>query len=401
MRISLAILAFAVTAVPLTAASAQNIQYPSTPTYQRPVYQNRIVNGQVVNGQIVNGGVVQQRQTQTSQLPGTAGQRRAMPASSLARPWYTKLVKNREHNFGIVAFSSRQEHIFEFENNTGADLFLKHVKTSCGCTIPKILTPHVKPGETARVQAAFDTRNFYGARGATLSLLINKAGTYDHPEIQLSVKGTIRRDVVLSPGEFDFKNITLSESVQKTAKVLYAGKPDWAIQEIKSTNPNITAEAREIDRNPATGRTNYELVVKVNERQPTGPFMETLTIFTNDAKTNGMPVRVAGTVKPVIDVAPIALGVVNKGQVISKKLIVRSPRAISIDKIETGNDKIKFAPSEGKKTLHILSYSLDTSEPFDIDTPITIVTSDDEVRRTKVPFSVQVVPSTITKGSQK
>jgi len=267
--------------------------------------------------------------------------------------------------------------VFEFENNTGSDLLLNNVRTSCGCTKPAILTQHVKPGQTGRVQAQFDTLKFFGKRGATLSVSIQKIGLQsEYAEIQFAVKGKIRRDVVVSPGMFDFQDINVSETAKRTAKLWYAGKPDWKILDVKSTNSNLSIDFEEVERDTVAGKVVYELSVELEDGQPAGQL------------------EVCGTVNTVINVAPIALGVVNQGQIIQKKLIVRSPTPISIDSIETSCDKIKFQPSEGKKTLHILKYSFDTAEPTDIDETVTIATTGEKSRATEVSFSAQVVAAT-------
>lgn len=310
-------------------------------------------------------------------------------------PWYQKLTDQREHDFGVVARASKQVHVFEFVNNSGADLLLNHVRTSCGCTKPKILTQHVKVNEKAQVEATFDTLKFFGKRGATLSVSIQKSGPVsEYAEVQFSVKGTIRRDVVLSPGEFEFQNVNASEPARRTAKLWYAGNPDWKIVDVKSTNPNILVETKQLSRDRVQGKVNYELTVTLSKDQPAGQFADNLTIITNDPATSGMPVEVGGMVSTVINVSPIALGVVSQGQKIAKRLIVRSPEPISIDQIQASSDKIKFSPSKGKKTLHILSYTFDTSEPTDVDETITIVSTGEKSRQTKVAFSAQVVPTT-------
>jgi hypothetical protein len=315
------------------------------------------------------------------------------------RPWYQQLTDQREHNFGVVARASKQVHVFEFENNTGADLYLNNVRTSCGCTKPLIITQHVKPQETAQVQATFDTLKFYGKKGATLTVSMQKTGQYvEHAEIQFAVKGTIRRDVVMSPGQFDFQSVSVAEPSQRTAKLWYAGSPNWRIVDVKSTNPNLSVDIKELTREAAQGKVNYELTVNLNDQQTTGQFSDTLTIVTNDPATSGMPIQVTGMVNTVVNVSPIALGVVNQGQNISKKLIVRSPEPISIDEIKCDCGKISFNPTKGKKTLHILTYTFDTSEPTEIDEKITIVSTGDKQRETKVAFSAQVVASTMTMG---
>ncbi|MFT7632045.1 MAG: hypothetical protein ACI87E_003091, partial [Mariniblastus sp.] len=233
----------------------------------------------------------------STQRQGAAQQQYSQPAQAYQQygstanyqaPWYQTLAKDRSHNFGIVPRASKQERIFEFVNTTDADIFLTNIRTSCGCTKPKVLTPQVRPGEKAQIQAVFDTLHFYGQRGATLTVSIQKSSQYG--ELQFTVKGNIRRDVVLNPGEVVFDDVSVSEPAQRTVQMLYAGNPNWKVTQVKSTNSNVAAEAVEIERNTATGRVTYNLVVTLADTQDAGSFSEVLTIATNDPKTNGMPV---------------------------------------------------------------------------------------------------------------
>ncbi|MFK7767132.1 MAG: DUF1573 domain-containing protein [Mariniblastus sp.] len=315
--------------------------------------------------------------------------------------WYQKLTDKREFDFGTVARASKQVHVFEFENNTGDDLLLSHVRASCGCTKPKILTQQVKPGETAKLEALFDTLNFYGARGATLTVSLQKTGKYtEFAELQFAVKGKIRRDVVLNPGEIKFDEKSVAENQERTARIMYAGNANWKILEVKSTSPSFTASAKEIERNPATGRVTYDLVVKPNAEQSVASGNEYLTIVTNDPKTNGMPVLIK--VNPSIEVAPIQLGLLNRGQRVKKKLIVRSSSPFAIRGVSSTDSRIQFAPPIGEKKLHILEYTLDTSQPGQVEDQITIFTNDPSGQsQTKIPFSAQIVPATIVENSKK
>ncbi len=312
--------------------------------------------------------------------------------------WTQKLINGKltEHDFGTVARASKQKHVFEFENTTGNDLFLTSVRTSCGCTKPKIMTSQVKAGGMAQVNAEFDTLNFYGKRGATLTVSVQQSGsTSRFGEIQFVVKGNIRRDVVLNPGEVVFGDVSLAASAQRTVRLSYAGSTAWQVLEIKSTNPNITAKTKEVERNLQTGRVAYDLIVNLSKEQAAGTIYDELSIITNDAKTSGIPFVVRAKVTPAIEVRPIQLGVINKGQTVKKKLILHSARAFSVSKIKTADPRIVFQPVEGEKTLHLLTYTLDTSTPGQIEEDVTIFTNDPGQPEMKVPFSVQIVPATV------
>jgi len=169
----------------------------------------------------------------------------------------------------------------------------------------------------------------------------------------------------------------------------------WKIEAVKSTSPNISVEIKEIRRDPHTGRVAYDLIVNLSGDQPVGSLNEFLSVITNDEKTTGMPISVKAKISPVIEVSPIQLGIVHKGQSVKKKLILHSSQAFEIKQIKSLDSRIKFEPTDGEKTLHILSYTLDTNVPGQISEDLSIVTSDAGLPELKVPFSVQIVPATM------
>lgn len=227
-------------------------------------------------------------------------------------------------------------------------------------------------------------------------MALQKVGeTVESGEIQFSVKGDIRRDVVLTPGEVRFDNVRVAEESRRSIRLQYAGNYRWKIEEVKSSNPNISVKINEIERDPHTGRVAYDLIVNLSGDQPAGSINEFLNIVTNDEKTTGMPISVKAKVSPLIEAAPIQLGVVNKGQSVKKKLILHSSQAFEVKEIKSLDSRIQFEPSEGEKTLHILNYTLNTDVPGQISEEVSIVTSDAGQPELKVPFSVQIVPATM------
>lgn len=312
-------------------------------------------------------------------------------------PWTQELVRDVEtnHDFGSVPTGSQQEHTFEFANTTDAPLNLISVRASCGCTQPTVLTALVQPGETASVLAKFDTMKFRGEKAATVTVGINKLSAFpEYGEVQLSVKGKIRKDVVLTPGKISFDSVPVTSAAQQTVQMKYAGNPLWQILRVESTNANIKAEAREIKREE--GRITYELVVKLSGSQPTGSFADELYVITNDKLVNKMPISVSGRVKPTLEAAPIKLGAIRQGLKVEKRFVIRGQRPFEIIEVRVGNKFISFAPSTGKKPLHVLKYSLDTSTVGQINDTITVVTSDPDNSEKTVEFSAQIIPETVT-----
>lgn len=353
--------------------------YPVTPNQPRVQYHSN---------QPVYGG------TWSPNNPPTTGQ---IQTTDVRIPWSQKLLESVEtqHDFGAVAALSKQEHIFEFVNSTDDTLNLFDVKASCGCTKPTILTSTVAPGETAKVLAQFQTRTFRGEKKATVTVKLDRIGEYtQRGEVQFSVKGKIRKDVVMTPGEVNFASFSAAKRAQQIVKMKYAGSPLWKVLKVKSTNPHLDVQAVEVAREQ-TGKVAYDLIVKVKDSMPAGFFEEQLTVFTNDKNTPRMPISVSGRVKPTLEASPIQLGIVKQHAQVEKRFVVRGDTPFAIKEIRVNSDKIKFSPIEGEKSMHVILYTLATDSPETIREKLTIVTNNPDMPEKVVDFNVRIVPNLV------
>jgi len=398
MQTKLLLSVLTVAAMGFSPVAEAQIYHQNVHPYQQNVVQPASSIGQSypAPGQAYQGQAYQipstQYQPQQAQLGGTYSINGVQPAGSIHStnvriPWTQELLSSvtTKHDFGAVAALSKQEHIFEFVNTTKDTLNLFHVKASCGCTKPTILTSSVAPGETAKVLAQFQTRTFRGEKKATVTVSIDRVGEYG-------------KDVVMTPGEVNFSAIGATQTAQQIVKMKYAGSPLWQILNVKSTNPHLDVEAREISREQ-TGRVAYELVVKVKDSMPAGSFDEELTVFTNDKNTPHMPVSVSGRVKPALEASSIQLGIIKQGTKVEKRFVVRGETPFSIKEIRIGNDKVVFSPGEGEKSLHVIPYTLDTQSAENIREKVTIVTSDPVTPEKVVDFNVRIVPNVVAGGN--
>lgn len=329
----------------------------------------------------------------TSNAAGSAG------SASVNAPklhWSQSLTDKRDHDFGAVPKASKQEHLFSFVNTLESDLNLMNVWASCGCTKPTILTPVVKPGETAKVLAKFDTLNFDGQRGATVTVRIQRSQPYtESAEIQFTVKGMIRRDVVLSPSAVDFGNIAVGQGANTKVKIMYAGNPGWSISEVRSSNSNVNGKISETRRDPNSRRIDYELEVSVDPNHPTGILNDELTLVTNDASNQFVRIPLAGLVKQSIQVSPIQLGDVSFGTKVSKTLILNGSQPFTIKEIRKASERLTFEIPEGAKPLHMVKYEFDASQEGTVSDTIVVVTDDPMQGEVTIPFSATVKPQNL------
>ena len=147
---------------------------------------------------------------------------------------------------------------------------------------------------------------------ATVTVVFDKPF---YAEVQLTVNGFIRGDVVFEPGEVNFGEIDQSHSAeQRKVGVTYAGRSDWKIVDVRSAGQHFEVELKETGRQ--AGRVTYEMLVRLKDNAPAGFFQDQLTVLTDDQQLKSIPLMIQGSVVAPISVSPAALflGVLEPGQ---------------------------------------------------------------------------------------
>ncbi len=268
-------------------------------------------------------------------------------APSFGQEWAQKMFKVKDHDFGSVARGAKVEFPFTFENIYMEDVHVSHAYSSCGCTSVRVENPLVKTYEKGNIVATFNTNSFSGQRGATITVVIDRPF---YAEVQLQDRGYIRSDVDVQPGSVQFGSIDQGTGYKQFVDVTYSGgRDDWKLVGLRSDSPHITAKAYETSRN--YGQATYRLEVHVDKAMPAGYLDDHLTLLTNDASAQQIPVLVEGRVTPAISVSPAALfmGVVQPGQEVTKTLVVTSKNPFRILSI-TCEDPKSFRFDLSKET---------------------------------------------------
>ena len=272
---------------------------------------------------------------------------------SLGQDWAQKMFKATDHDFGSVARGAKAEFSFVCENIFLEDVHLASVRTSCGCTTPRVVNGLLKTYDKGAIVAHFNTDSFTGPHGATLTVTIDKPF---FAEVQLHVKGDIRNDVVVDPGSVQYGSIDQGIAYDQHVTVNYGGSSGWQILDVKSFNPHISAKAVEASR--TDGQISYTLNVRVDAKTPAGYLNDHLILVTNDASASQIPVLVEGQVMPGITVNPTALfmGVVQPGQKVTKQLVVKSKKPFKILGVSCEDKSFQFDTSKAStpKELHLV-----------------------------------------------
>ncbi|HEY4761284.1 MAG TPA: DUF1573 domain-containing protein [Thermoguttaceae bacterium] len=278
-----------------------------------------------------------------------------LAASPLAaQEWAAKMFQEKQYDFGVCARNASAEYKFVFENIYMEDVHVAGVRTSCGCTTPRVENDALKTYEKGAIVAHFNTDRFLGQRGATITV------TFDKPyyaQVQLHVRGHIRGDVVVEPGSVRMGAVDVGTPVDQKVKVYYSGgQGNWQILDVKSANPHLKAEVLENIRN--SRQVAYELKVHLDENAPVGYINDYLMLVTNDNRGTQIPLLVEGCVEAEITVSPAALfmGVLQPGQKVTRQLIVKSKTPFKIVDIICDDNSFKFDTSSEQtpKTLHVI-----------------------------------------------
>jgi hypothetical protein len=284
----------------------------------------------------------------------------AFSLEAAAQQWARKMFKTTNHEFGVVARGSKQEFSFEFTNIYKEDIHIASVRSSCGCTTASVTKDRLKTYEKAEVIAAYNTRSFLGSKRATITVVIDEPY---YAEVQLTVTGYIRSDVVFNPGGVDFGMIEAGSGAETKLNVAYAGRSNWEILDVRSANAHFEVELVETKRN--SGRVNYTMVVRLKPDAPVGYIHDQLTIVTNDAGSRNVSLPVEGQVESPLSVSPASLflGVLEPGQKVKKMLVVKGKKAFKITCIKCGDDRFSFADPPGEsKALHFVPVEFTASE---------------------------------------
>lgn len=273
-----------------------------------------------------------------------------MQAAS-GQEWARKMFKVTSHDFGSVARGAKAEYLFELQNIYEEDVHISGVRSSCGCTTPSITKDTLKTWNKGGILAAFNTRSFLGQRSATITVTIDKPF---FAEVQLTVEGYIRSDVVFNPGAVSLGTVDMGAGAERKVAVNYAGRADWKILDVRSANPHFEVELKETER--TGGRVGYEMTVRLKPDAPAGFIQDELTIVTDDQRMRNIPLAVEGNVAAALTLSPASLflGVLEPGQSVTKQLVVQGKEPFTITDVKCDDPSFEFKiPSEPKK-LHLV-----------------------------------------------
>ncbi|MBS0209383.1 MAG: DUF1573 domain-containing protein [Planctomycetes bacterium] len=273
------------------------------------------------------------------------------PATSRAEDWARKMFTSTSHDFGSVARGATVHFEFKLKNVYQETLHIAGVRSSCGCTTPKVVSDTLKTYEEGGIIAELNTQAYSGQKNATITVIFDRPF---YAEVQLNVSGYIRTDVVLTPGGAEFGTVDVGTGADKKVTLTYSGRSDWKITELKSSSNHVSATLSETSRSP--GQVTYQLQVNLLPTAPAGSLKEQIILTSNDTSASEVPVDVEARIMAPVTVSPAALflGVLEPGQKVTKQLVVQAKKPFKITRVTCEDAGFQFQTSDATKTVHLV-----------------------------------------------
>jgi hypothetical protein len=96
--------------------------------------------------------------------------------------------KSKMFSFGDIKQGESKSYTYEFSNTGKSDLVIRKIKESCGCTVTKLKSKVIKPGEKSQIDVTFNSKGKSGKQMKTITVITNDP---KNSKIVLRVKGNV------------------------------------------------------------------------------------------------------------------------------------------------------------------------------------------------------------------
>jgi hypothetical protein len=203
-------------------------------------------------------------------------------------------VLETKQDGGVVEEGAVVPYRFTVANRGAADLEIKQVRPSCGCTITR-WERVIKPGEKSVVEASMNTMYFHGAVAKHLAIISSDP---DRPQMELTITARVTPLVKIAPSTVALLAVDDRPVTQEFTLERNRGLPMKIVQVI----PNAPYLKTEVTPLPGEGR--YKLAVTATMETPFGRSTVPLVVRT-DLQKGGMLTLVLTVDRGIVTVPPM------------------------------------------------------------------------------------------------
>lgn len=302
-------------------------------------------------------------------------------------------------DFGDALYGDALQQTFTIKNEGDADLILDRVKGSCSCTVPRLTTKLLKPGESTEVTVIFNTKKRQGQISTNVQVRSNDPL---RPVLTYRVKGSVKRLIDFKPASVQLRGLKRDEVMSATVKIVNQGS-----EPITPTIKSINSDYFEVEIKEIEAGQVYELVVRTKPPIPYGSTRAGIEITTGSSRQPTIRVPVNANVRARVSVTPPILFVPKQTKTASnRQLRVRyfgtaddfevlsvessNPEMLPVELKPPGTNKLRFRQPRAiaPKVERVITVKVPPgSELTDSALQIVIRTNDPEFERLVIPVT--------------
>jgi len=275
----------------------------------------------------------------TAQPPQKTGEAAPAPSQGTEQKGKAPKIVLEEtlFNFGEMHQETKSTHIFKIKNTGDADLEIKDIKTSCGCTAAMVSKNIILPGETGDLNVIFSSKRFQGEVTRQITLVTNDPA---NETSVIKIKALVKALLEVNPAYLNFGRITEAKSQTMDVKLKNMTNEVMTLDSITSENKDITIGKYDKDLNPGLGVTipvTYTSSVKPERPGVAGSIV----------------IQIKGSNEKVL--IPFSLQIVGEVQL--------KPKNLSFNVVKKGETPAKVITIEnrGEKEVTILGAKYDSN----------------------------------------
>jgi len=295
-----------------------------------------------------------------------------------------KLVCDEPHyHFGERDQSEVVEHTFVLRNEGEAELLIKNVRTSCGCTVANISNREVEPGGLTELTARLSLK---GRRGSQRKAITVESNDPHSPKYQLYMEGAATSLVQIQPSRVYFGQIEDARPHSETVSIESKLDEPLTITRVDSSAQYFDAELKTVEEGK-----RYQLIVSTVPPLPAGPVRGSVRLQTESRKYPVINVGVAATVLDELMVAPNQIILTERdGGGVTRYVVIRpgKTKSFAVREVEPPSPNIQVQVTElGQNGYQIRLDNVVASKELD-GKNLLIKTDVEEKSEIEIPFRV-------------
>jgi hypothetical protein len=236
-------------------------------------------------------------------LSGIAARGDDAPPAAPHAPSPRLAFAEKEFNFGKQVIGSKIEHVYRFKNEGDADLIIRRVKPSCGCTAALLSSERIPPGGAGEIKVTFASGDRQGFQDVQVHVFSNDAQEKDLGEnvTVLHLRGEVANLLQVLPPSAYFASFLHGTRQEKKVTVLPLDVAAIEPSSIETTAPCVRARWAPFER---SGRKGFAVSIEVAPDAPIGRLDAKVVVRTDHPKQPVLVIPVFGTIHGKFSVFP-------------------------------------------------------------------------------------------------